>query len=198
MAFVIAVSLFFAILDISLLKFLIFLNGLRKVLSPRIEHWIQGGVLQLQRRAYEAIGEGTWSNLDQEVPLTEPKELLKTLPLQHLPSKPSTVPFISPSSPPTSSMQSQSCLHPPSPPCSASASTVTSAPSPSSTPLPPLPSHPPSNPSSRLVSRPNTTPPLPSHSQSNAIGTPPSPPSHTQSIQPPAVQSTPANTTPHP
>ena len=84
LAFIIAVSLFFAILDIALLKFLIFLTSFREALSPRLDRWIQDGVLQLQRRAYEAEGQGTWSHVDQDVPLTEPKEMLTSLPLRSL------------------------------------------------------------------------------------------------------------------
>jgi hypothetical protein len=84
MALVIAASLFFAILDIAMLKFLIFLSGFRKALNPRLDRWIQDGVLQLQRRAYEAEGQGTWSHLHNDVPLTEPKESLEELSLQNL------------------------------------------------------------------------------------------------------------------
>jgi hypothetical protein len=61
MSFAIATALFFTIVDIVLLKFLIYLSKFRRALSPRIERWIQDGVLQLQRRAYEAHKEGTWS-----------------------------------------------------------------------------------------------------------------------------------------
>lgn len=98
MAFIISVSLFFTILDILVLKFLIFLSGFRKTLSPRLDRWIQDGVLQLQRRAYEAEGQGTWSNLDSDVPLTENKEMLTPLPLRSssLPMMPDGVPFKKP------------------------------------------------------------------------------------------------------
>jgi hypothetical protein len=86
MSFIIATALFFFIIDMVLLKFLIYLSTFRKVLSPRIESWIQDGVLQLQRRAYEAHNQGTWSALDKEVPLTEANELLGELPQASLPS----------------------------------------------------------------------------------------------------------------
>jgi hypothetical protein len=85
MAFVIAVSLFFAILDVSLLKFLIFLDSFKAFFSPRIDRWIQDGVWQLQRRANEAHGQGTWSNLTSDVPLTGGKEMLIELPLASVP-----------------------------------------------------------------------------------------------------------------
>ena len=37
-------------------------------LGPRLERWIQDGVLQLQRRAYEGDGQGMWQNVEKEVP----------------------------------------------------------------------------------------------------------------------------------
>lgn len=80
LAFVIVTSLLLTIVDIVLLKYLIYLSKFRKALSPRIDRWIQDGVLQLQRRAYEAYGQGTWSELDKDVPLTEPNEMLDDLP----------------------------------------------------------------------------------------------------------------------
>lgn len=78
-------SLFFALVDISLLKFIIYLDGSKKVLGPRIDRWIQDGVLQLQRRAYEAHGQGTWTRLGKDVPLTAKNEILVDLPLESLP-----------------------------------------------------------------------------------------------------------------
>jgi hypothetical protein len=87
MSFIIATALFFALIDVVLLKFFVYVSTFRKALSPRIERWIQDGVLQLQRRAYEAHKEGTWSRLNREVPLTDAKELLVELPLASLPSE---------------------------------------------------------------------------------------------------------------
>jgi hypothetical protein len=79
-----------------LLKYLIYLGKFRKALSPRIDRWIQDGVLQLQRRAYEAQGQGTWSDLDKEVPLTQANDMLDDLPLMSVsmakPTSPSTRP----------------------------------------------------------------------------------------------------------
>jgi hypothetical protein len=59
MSFVIATALLFAIIETVLLGFLIYLSTFKKALSPRIDRWIQDGILQLQRRAYEAHKEGT-------------------------------------------------------------------------------------------------------------------------------------------
>jgi hypothetical protein len=114
MSFVIATALLFAIIDTVLLRFLIYLSTFRKALSPRIDRWIQDGVLQLQRRAYEAHKEGTWSGLSKEVPLTDAKELLAELPLASLPSaNTSTV------STPASGSQSSSAAQPQSNPAPA-------------------------------------------------------------------------------
>jgi hypothetical protein len=51
LSFVIGVSSLIAIIDIALLKFLIYLSSFKRVLAPRIDRWIQDGVWQLQRRA---------------------------------------------------------------------------------------------------------------------------------------------------
>lgn len=78
------------ILDIALLRFLIFLQRFRKALAPRIDAWIQDGTFQLQRRAYEAYGEGQWSGLDEEIPVHKPGEELAPLPVD---SQPLDFPF---------------------------------------------------------------------------------------------------------
>jgi hypothetical protein len=79
LSFIIGVSLFLAILDIIVLKFLIFSSSFRKALSPRIDRWIQDGVWQLQRKGFEAQGQGSWSNLDKDVPLTNSGDMLGDL-----------------------------------------------------------------------------------------------------------------------
>jgi hypothetical protein len=86
MAFVIGMALFFTMVDIVVLRFFVYHSKFRQALSPRIERWIQDDVLQLQRRAYEAHKEGTWSKLSSEVPLTKANELLAELPLDSVPS----------------------------------------------------------------------------------------------------------------
>jgi hypothetical protein len=58
------------LVDLVLLKFIIFFKSSRKVLAPRIDRWIQEGVFQLQRRAFEASSEGIWIGQDTEVPTT--------------------------------------------------------------------------------------------------------------------------------
>jgi hypothetical protein len=76
LAFIFSLSVFCMLVDITILRFLIFLSRFRRALSPRIEHWIQDGVLQLQRRAYEAQDIGTWVDVDKEFPKTDTRELL--------------------------------------------------------------------------------------------------------------------------
>ncbi|KAF2009108.1 hypothetical protein BU24DRAFT_402484 [Aaosphaeria arxii CBS 175.79] len=86
LVFIVTLSCFIVFVDMLLLKFLIYLSNFRKALAPRIDRWIQDGVLQLQRRAYEARGEGTWTQLNKDVPLTGANEKLSDLPVESLPS----------------------------------------------------------------------------------------------------------------
>jgi hypothetical protein len=79
LSFIFTLSTFFVLLDLALLRFLIFLSRFRRALSPRIERWIQDGVLQLQRRAYEAQDLGSWTRVDKDVPRTELGEMLPDL-----------------------------------------------------------------------------------------------------------------------
>lgn len=44
--------------------------------------WSQTGMLQLQRLAHEEAGYGEWSKCDQDVPVTEPGQLISTLDLR--------------------------------------------------------------------------------------------------------------------
>lgn len=75
------------LVDIIVLKFLVYLSHFRRQLGPRIERWIQDGVWQLQRRAYEGEGQRNWIDLEGEIPLTSRGELLKDLPTLWVPGK---------------------------------------------------------------------------------------------------------------
>jgi hypothetical protein len=68
-----------------MLRFLVYLSQFRKALTPRIDRWIQDGVFQLQRRAYEAEGEGTWTDLDKEIPNVADGHQFSDLTIQTLP-----------------------------------------------------------------------------------------------------------------
>lgn len=85
LTFIVLLALLVAILDMMLLRFLIFLSRFKRAMGPRIDRWIQDGVFQLQRRAYEAQGEGKWHDADREIPVTREKELLRDLPLESWP-----------------------------------------------------------------------------------------------------------------
>ncbi|KAF2265707.1 hypothetical protein CC78DRAFT_598290 [Lojkania enalia] len=84
LVFIITFACVVVIVDLMLLKVLIYLSIFQRAtgLSSRLQRWIQDGVFQLQRRAYEAEGQGTWTNLNEDVPITEQKELLEDLALQ--------------------------------------------------------------------------------------------------------------------
>lgn len=69
--------------DFYLLKIAIYLSKSHRLLEPRIQRWIQDGVLQLQRRAYEAEGYGPWQRLDEEVPVLPGGRELPTLFTSH-------------------------------------------------------------------------------------------------------------------
>ena len=75
------------IIDITLLKFLVYLSRFRRQLGPRIERWIQDGVWQLQRRAYEGEGQRDWTDLESEIPLMSKPCKLKDLPILWVPGK---------------------------------------------------------------------------------------------------------------
>ena len=65
-----------------MLKLFMFFSKFRSALAPRIDHWIQDGVFQLQRRAYEGCQQGTWELLNSEIPVTVTQDLLHELPLE--------------------------------------------------------------------------------------------------------------------
>ncbi|KAJ4992126.1 hypothetical protein SVAN01_02447 [Stagonosporopsis vannaccii] len=85
-SFIVAVSVFFAILDITILRIMIYLTRFRRALGLRIDRWIQDGVWQLQRRAYEGEGYCVWTDLEADVPLTDERKL-KDLPVLRVPRK---------------------------------------------------------------------------------------------------------------
>lgn len=79
-------SVFLAILDISILRVMLYLTRFRRALGPRIDRWIQDGIWQLQRRAYEGEGYRGWTDLESDIPITDEKKL-KDLPILWLPGK---------------------------------------------------------------------------------------------------------------
>ncbi|KAH7112542.1 hypothetical protein B0J11DRAFT_573000 [Dendryphion nanum] len=85
LAFILTFCFLAMLIDIVLLKFLVYMRRFRKTFAPRIDAWIQDGVYQLQRRAFEAHGVGVWDRLDIEIPVTAEKTDLHNLPLESVP-----------------------------------------------------------------------------------------------------------------
>ena len=79
LAFTLTLSLTFTFLDLVILRFFIYLSKFKKALSPHIERWIQDDIFQLQRRAYEATGQGVWAKLEKEIPITRQATMLSDL-----------------------------------------------------------------------------------------------------------------------
>jgi hypothetical protein len=87
LAFIIAFSTLVMVIDIALLKFMVYLSSFRRALgAPRIDRWIQDGIWQLQRRAYEGEGYRQWTDLEAEIPLNK-GQMLKDLPILWVPEK---------------------------------------------------------------------------------------------------------------
>lgn len=53
-----------------ILRFFIFLKRFRKSLAPRLDRWVNDGIFQIQRRAFEANDSPAWTGLDKEIPTT--------------------------------------------------------------------------------------------------------------------------------
>ena len=70
MTFILAFSTIFTLCNTLILRFFIFMARFRAALAPRINHWVQDGIFQLQRRAFEAQGQGCWIHIEQEIPIT--------------------------------------------------------------------------------------------------------------------------------
>jgi hypothetical protein len=70
MTFIITFSMVVTLCNTLILRFFIFMARFRAALASRIDHWVQDGIFQLQRRAFEAQGQGCWKHIDQEIPTT--------------------------------------------------------------------------------------------------------------------------------
>lgn len=80
LVFMLTFSVTVTLLDLLLLRFFIFMSRFRVALSPRIDRWIQDGIFQLQRRAYETHAQ--WRDTEEEIPVTVGNVLLPDLPLE--------------------------------------------------------------------------------------------------------------------
>ena len=81
LAFILTFCGVITLLEVVIFRFMVQLWGSKRALAPRIDSWIQDGVFQLQRRAYEAHGEGPWERRSHEVPVTVGHVRLSTLPV---------------------------------------------------------------------------------------------------------------------
>ncbi|KAF2638963.1 hypothetical protein P280DRAFT_67807 [Massarina eburnea CBS 473.64] len=81
LSFIVTFATVITVFNWTVLRFFIFLSRFRRALAPRIERWVQDGIFQLQRRAFEAQGEGSWIDLEKEVPITSEREMLAQLPI---------------------------------------------------------------------------------------------------------------------
>ncbi|KAH7128142.1 hypothetical protein B0J11DRAFT_430867 [Dendryphion nanum] len=82
LAFVVTFSMTIAVVNFFILRFFVFLESFRKRLNPRVDRWINDGVHQLQRRAFEGHEDVVWVDLEKEVPVTRENGVLITeLPL---------------------------------------------------------------------------------------------------------------------
>ncbi|KAF2018268.1 hypothetical protein BU24DRAFT_390046 [Aaosphaeria arxii CBS 175.79] len=82
LTFIIVFSCVITLVDLLLLKFLIFLSRFRRAVAFRIDLWIQDGVFQLQRKAYEGHNQESWQMVDKEIPVPVKNDKLENLPLQ--------------------------------------------------------------------------------------------------------------------
>ncbi|CAI6342197.1 unnamed protein product [Periconia digitata] len=77
LTFIVTSTIIFSCLNIYILRFFIFLSKSRRALAPRLDQWVNDGVFQLQRRAFEAKNQGKWTKIDSEIPVTEKEEVLQ-------------------------------------------------------------------------------------------------------------------------
>jgi hypothetical protein len=82
LVFVTSFAVVVTLIDLIILKYVIFFRKTRQKLAPRIDRWIQDGIFQFQRRAYETQKDGIWDRLEREIPTTVTEHLLSDLPLE--------------------------------------------------------------------------------------------------------------------
>ncbi|KAJ4290347.1 hypothetical protein N0V90_010563 [Kalmusia sp. IMI 367209] len=80
LAFIVTFSAVISFINFFILRFFIFLKRFRKSLAPRLDRWVNDGIFQLQRRAFEANQEGFWTDLEKEIPVTSSNTAMSELP----------------------------------------------------------------------------------------------------------------------
>lgn len=64
-----------------------FLKRFAKSFAPRLDRWVNDGIFQLQRRAFEANEDIAWIDLEKEIPFTAEKTFMSELPTMRRPSR---------------------------------------------------------------------------------------------------------------
>ncbi|KAL1604937.1 hypothetical protein SLS60_004478 [Paraconiothyrium brasiliense] len=80
LAFILTFSAIISIINFFILRFFILLTRFRKALAPRLDRWVNDGVFQLQRRAFEANESTMWTDLEKEIPTTVHDMAMSELP----------------------------------------------------------------------------------------------------------------------
>ncbi|ORY10988.1 hypothetical protein BCR34DRAFT_588267 [Clohesyomyces aquaticus] len=81
LALIAVFSILSATIDFMLPRFSITLSKFRRAMAPKLDRGIRDGVFQLQRRAYEVEGRGSWQHIEKEKPVTTGNERLEDLPI---------------------------------------------------------------------------------------------------------------------
>jgi hypothetical protein len=82
LAFIFTFSFVISFINFFILRFFILLKRFRKCLAPRLDRWINDGIFQLQRRAFEANESTLWIDLEKEIPTTEYDTKVSELPAE--------------------------------------------------------------------------------------------------------------------
>ncbi|KAF2728125.1 hypothetical protein EJ04DRAFT_504579 [Polyplosphaeria fusca] len=89
LALILSFNLIVILLEIFLFRFLVYLSRYKKLLSPRINIWVQDSILRLRRRSYETLDESTWRNTNKRVPTLADAEHIRNFQMKDLTSPPS-------------------------------------------------------------------------------------------------------------
>ena len=79
LAFISTFCVIITLVNLNILNIFTFFSKFRPKLGPCRDRWVQDGIFQLTRRAFDADGQSTWVDVGKEVPSTEHKELLRPL-----------------------------------------------------------------------------------------------------------------------
>lgn len=80
LTFILAFSATISFINFFILRFFIYLKRFRKTLAPRLDRWVNDGIFQLQRRAFEANESTAWMDAEKEIPTTVYDVMMSELP----------------------------------------------------------------------------------------------------------------------